>query len=680
MTVYGAMLETESYFAMSSNPAYNFATGDFSLAAMVMTQTGGPVVSRILQGRGFLLIVNPDSTTTFLTRDRSGTYQVTSGETGILDGSCHTLVAIRRGTSMEILLDGSVLPATGSGTGTPPLNVNNNEPLLIGVTTMVEQPSIRQFVGMVMNVGVWNCALQGDQIVQASFARDVEDNPNLQGYWTLDNITADLSPNQNVAQQYGPTFSPCVSCVWTSGVNDYDFCQMSADGLQDEPISQLHTLQVEEGVPALFFSIMSNSDQPAFPTGASVSLTDPTGQTYKQNVNSDEVFVATQDGQPWGVAIVNPQAGPWQVSVTAPPSVGFLLQFQTCPTGDVVPTIEDALTPLYGPTSNTPEGNVGGWLSFLEKVAVAAVAGVVVAGLIIVSGGGALPAVAAGVGAFAAVGHAQVQLALRQINSGNLNQAAKQIGGMAGFLVSVDTLLLIDANNAGDPATEKPYQARKDTLYPYVTASIFNKNQKSLIEMDDKRTKVKAALLSFGTGYVTANGHGQESYLMGCYKSGNQPPFEEVLATGRYDPAEVRGKIIHLLACRCGDTNPGGLGLDVVQNGAVAFFGYSGPFILSTTPMYRAYCSCDIEVDKALIDGKTCEEAYQAAIAAYNKFIAKCQKNGDYADAAALETDRDRLVAPSVDPGFGDKNARLAAPVPMRSTRSPASLSPRVGN
>lgn len=67
--------------------------------------------------------------------------------------------------------------------------MNNGEQLLIGSSPMTSQ----RFVGMVMNVGVWDCALQGDQLVQASFTRDVTENPNLQGYWTLDNTTADAS-------------------------------------------------------------------------------------------------------------------------------------------------------------------------------------------------------------------------------------------------------------------------------------------------------------------------------------------------------------------------------------------------------------------------------------------------------------------------------------------------------
>lgn len=74
---------------------------------------------------------------------------------------------------------------------------------------------------------------------------------------------------------------------------------------------------------------------------------------------------------------------------------------------------------------------------------------------------------------------------------------------------------------------------------------------------------------------------------------------------------------------------------------------------------YPTFCDCDIEIDKALIDGKTCDEAFKAAITKYNAGISRYRANGDYQSAAYLETDRDRLVAPSTDVAHGEKTAFL---------------------
>jgi hypothetical protein len=80
---------------------------------------------------------------------------------------------------------------------------------------------------------------------------------------------------------------------------------------------------------------------------------------------------------------------------------------------------------------------------------------------------------------------------------------------MAGFLVAPGGQLLIEANVAADPATELIYKRRNKKLYPYVTASTFNKVQRSLISAQDRRAGVRTALLAFDSGYVTASGHGR---------------------------------------------------------------------------------------------------------------------------------------------------------------------------
>lgn len=667
MLLYNADLTSGAFFRTLPSPAFNFGTGDFSVGAMVATGTGGPVVSRLgPAGGGFLLTINPDSTVTFGTGDGSGTWQVRSAATEVLDGCCHALLAVRQGATMRILLDGTPLAVTGSGTRQPPLNVDNNLPLLIGSTSSGQ--GIAQLAGTIMNAGVWNVALTDGKVVAAAFARVQASDPGLQGYWTFDLTTDDLSPNGNPASIVGPVrFFPCVDCIFTTGANDYGFCQMAntptaqqradPDLLAADPLSQARHVHVQPGTPALFASIMSDADTPAFPAGVRVMVTDPAGRTYDSDVNSDTVLVVTRGGQPWGVSVVNPQPGPWHLAVTAPPASGFLLQLQTCPAAAVVPTITDALLPLYGPDTGTGvTAEAGGWLSLLAKVAVAALAGVAVAGIVVLSGGTALPAVAAGIVAFASVSLAEAQLSLPALNTASIPAATIQVGGMAGFLVAVDGLLLADANS--DAATQLQYKRRSKVLYPYVTASTFGKKQKSLVGAQVIRANVGAGLTSFGPGYASLAGHGRPSYLLGWYVSGNSGPLQEVLTVGKYSPAEARSKIIHIFACHCGYTPPGGLGRDLVAKGAVAFFGYSDQFILPVNE-YPVFCDCDIEIDKALIDGKNCDEAYKVAIAKYNAGISRYRASGDYQSAAYLETDRDRLVAPSTDAAYGDRTAFL---------------------
>jgi hypothetical protein len=670
MLMYNASLTSGAFFQTLPSPSFDFGTGDFSAGAMIITSAGGPVLSRLgPTGGGFLLSVSPDSTITFATTDGAGTWLVQSAGTDVLDGCCHSVLAVRQGAAMQILLDGAPLPVTGAGTGSSPLNVSNNLPLLIG-STRSAQP-VTQFIGTVMNAGVWDTALSGGSVVAVAFARVRASDPGLQGYWTLDLTTNDLSPNGNPASMVGPVrFQPCVDCVFTTGANNYGFCQMSntpTAGQRADPdlqadvlIGQARHLDVQPGTPALFASIMSDADVPAFPAGVTVSITDPSGQTYDSDVNSDTVFVVTGDGQPWGVSVINPQPGPWYLSVSAPATTGFRLQLQTCPAAAVVPTITDALLPLYGPGTMTSGAadDVGSWLRVLAIVAVSALAGAIIAGLTVFSGGTVLLAAAAGIAGFASVGLETAQLTIQALNTTSMEFASTQVGGMTGFLVAEDALLLVDANVDNDKATLLMYKRRSKVLYPYVTASTFNKKQQTLVGDQDTRANVSAALTSFSSGYASLAGHGAFYFLTGWRVEGEPTRLQVILETGKYDPAEAQSKIIHMFACHCGSTSAVGLGRNLVAKGAVAFFGYSQPYILSTEEPW-IFCDCDIEIDKALIDGKTCDEAYIAAIAKYNAGIAELRSWGNYKVAAYLELDRDRLVAPSTDPAYGDKTASL---------------------
>jgi hypothetical protein len=136
--------------------------------------------------------------------------------------------------------------------------------------------------------------------------------------------------------------------------------------------------------------------------------------------------------------------------------------------------------------------------------------------------------------------------------------------------------------------------------------------------------------------------------------------YEEILTKGKYDRAEAQGKIFHLFACNCGylGASPG-LGADLVTNGAKAFFGYSAPFVLDVK-FQAAFCSCDIEIDLALLGGDTADQAYDKARNRYERTIRNLRDNNqEYEAAARLDGNLNILVAPSISPAYGDKGATL---------------------
>lgn len=675
--MYQAILAQGGSLQTNPSAAFNFGTGDFTVMAMVQTTSGGTAVARKggpggSGNGGFLLVIKADGSIKFATDNGFGFFEVVTGRTNVLDGDCHTVAGIRTGATLSILLDGLPVAVTPRGNATPPLNVNNNLPLTMGCTQQWQEP-YNQFIGGLMNVSVWNTALTGDRIVKAAFARVDGTEPNLQGYWMLDATGDDMSPNDNPAQIVGPvSYGYCLDCVWAEGANDYSFCQISNMPDGNAPtmnVTLKREMDVPAGAPALAFAIMADQEVPAFPAGAQVQFTDPTGKSYNQDENNDTVFAQTSGGQLWGLMVVNPQAGTWRVTVTAPATTAFHLTFHTVPSADVVATCTQALDPLYA--GIPPSGrqlaarSLSGFWSVVASVAVAAVVGVVAAGAaVVLAAATPIVALSVGIAAFAVVSYSMAAAALPSIaESNSIPVSTGQTAGMAGFVVAPGKLLLMDADVAADEATQLTYQQRKLYLYPAVTASTFNKVQAQLLRDQMKRDPVKTALSSFDTGYVSASAHGMAYYLTGWYVSGTDGPLEEVIGTSgsaKFTPAEPKGKIIHFFACNCGYMGTGspGLGRSLVAGGAVAFFGYNQPFAISKK-FTKAFCAPDIEIDLQMIKGKTCAEAYTASIAKYEKTIKNLREQGETDSAAALESNQNALVSPSTDAVYGRSDARL---------------------
>lgn len=667
-----ASLQSGAYFQVPSIPAYNFGTGDFSIVIMVTTDQPGVPISRLQGAAGFLLWIDSQSRVLVWIGDGTDSYQLTSAPTEILAGSCHTLAAVRSNGMLLLYVDGVQVPAEVSGTGSPGLNVSAAAPLLLG-TAQTDLPPATQLVGDIMNVGIWNVALTADQVVESMFCRFSGPTPGLQGYWSLDGNGEDLSTNNNSAIAMGNVaFEPCIECVWAQGSNNYYFCQMDNAGqggnaaADDPALTMMRHIPVPAGTQALYASIMADSDVPAFPVGAVVTITDPRGQTYNENVSTESLFVAIQDGQPWAFMAINPMEGHWVFEVSAPAALSFSFQMQIVPTADVVPTINSALAPIYSnPPTQARSAMPEGFLSSLVKVAVAGLAGVVIAGVVIASGGTAIPAVVAGLAFFTAVSITETALTMPEINPENVDGAGQQIAGMAGFVVAVERILLIDANVDADQATKLIYKRRQKKLYPAVTASVFNHNSQDLIGENAKRDQVRTALLGFDSGYVTAGGHGVFYALLCWYKGADDGPLEEVLTTigaQTFTAPEAAGKIFHLFACNCGSVQTdSGLGMNLVSSGGIAFFGYNQPFAMPVKE-YPTFCDCDIQIDLSLLKGDTCDVAYKASMAYYQKSINTYIANGNTQAAAMLEGNMDALVSPTTNPVFGDKDAHLTLP------------------
>lgn len=198
-----------------------------------------------------------------------------------------------------------------------------------------------------------------------------------------------------------------------------------------------------------------------------------------------------------------------------------------------------------------------------------------------------------------------------------------------------------------DEITASARRYRDAEIYPQLEAEGFE-----LVHRQGRMARrhwiVRSATQS-GTRFLTGVGHGQPDTFTGDM---GMPVFE----VEGYPQGAVHGRVVHLLSCQTAIE----LGPAMVEDGCLAFFGYDRNFIAYTDERFAdIFWECDGEIDRALAEGNSAGEAYRRAFELYDAYSEALRDAGHDAVAAALEFDRDHLMAPSVDPMFGDTDARL---------------------
>ena len=151
-----------------------------------------------------------------------------------------------------------------------------------------------------------------------------------------------------------------------------------------------------------------------------------------------------------------------------------------------------------------------------------------------------------------------------------------------------------------------------------------------------------------------------------------------ILEVGRYDPKEVRGKVIKLLSCQCGIE----LCPDLVKNGAACAIGYTDDYVwvvdsdLASTPWadkeFAGKCLMPV-IDglNALLDGKTAREALDIELDGYSR---NTEIEEDELVKACLEFNRDNAVL--LGDGGASIRARPQLALPFRLIPPPPLLMP----
>ncbi len=202
-------------------------------------------------------------------------------------------------------------------------------------------------------------------------------------------------------------------------------------------------------------------------------------------------------------------------------------------------------------------------------------------------------------------------------------------------------LLALEAND--DTPTRGAYAYRDQHLYQSLSAPDAVVLRGPLA----RRALFANRATTLAPAYVVGVGHGDEDTLMGYAE-------EPILEPGLYQPAEVAGRIVHLLACETARK----LGVDLVRQGARAFFGYDW-LVLVHEEILDDFLECDTAIDTALLAGSTVSEAYQEAVALFDAHISRLKAEGSLMKAALMETNRDSLMCPVTDHRLGNPDARL---------------------
>ena len=160
--------------------------------------------------------------------------------------------------------------------------------------------------------------------------------------------------------------------------------------------------------------------------------------------------------------------------------------------------------------------------------------------------------------------------------------------------------------------------------------------------------EVAAALRDSAVGFITGVGHGSYTRFTGQHGV--------VLLDALHLPVDhVLGRIIHLLSCQTG----GILGLMCVQNGAIAFWGYSVDFAFpvgSDEALTRAFLQMDALIDRGVLAGRRPDEIYNAVTRHFWDVYAQLVDRGS-PWAAELLDDYVHLVCPVLS--WGSPTATL---------------------
>jgi hypothetical protein len=235
---------------------------------------------------------------------------------------------------------------------------------------------------------------------------------------------------------------------------------------------QVMTVNVAEGVPYIYGSV--SMDDGSFPTGTTVTLTDPSGTTLQPSQVAN-VFVNMSGNSVQSFVIAAPAVGQWKVTATFPETEGDAhVYFSTIPQQDAYATMYAALAPHVDPTALGPGAAANTMACWVCKLICYALALIFVA--VLTYGMSFLTLEAACVGAIAEVvslSTANVLALLRGLAAAVAGGVAMIAGNFCSWINACDAVLSVDVDSPGDGSTQSGTITIKAKVDGPVTKVVF---------------------------------------------------------------------------------------------------------------------------------------------------------------------------------------------------------------
>jgi len=196
----------EDYVAIPESSDFKFGTSDFSMGAWVKTSaTTKSYIIDNYQGTvgevGCQIVMNADGTVYF--EIRGGTLLQITSTTTINDGAWHHIFgSADRDSSMDLYIDGAITATGGANSD----DIDNSNPVLIGVNTWLSDPLGSFFGGVIDDVRIYNRTLDPNEIYPP-----IDGLAGLVGHWKLDE-----DGSSNVSMTAAPSKTAIV--VWPGGI------------------------------------------------------------------------------------------------------------------------------------------------------------------------------------------------------------------------------------------------------------------------------------------------------------------------------------------------------------------------------------------------------------------------------------------------------------------------------